>query len=94
MLNHVLITDQRVYCKTQEEVDWFMDVAEAKGLRWTDGEEPRFYNDGYPIVYTIRMFDHVDRITFSNPPLQHEIDEAIPASELRNYVISIRARRN
>lgn len=94
MLNNVLITDQRVYCKTQEEVDWFMDVAEAKGLRWTDHKPPRFYNDGYPIVYMIRMFDNVNRITFSNPPKQYEIDEAIPASELRNYAISIRAKRS
>ena len=71
-----------------------MDVAEAKGVLWCDGEEPRYYDDGYPIVY--KLSHHSDghmRMSFSNPPSQYEIDEAISASELRNYAISIRARR-
>lgn len=90
MLDNVLKNGQKIYCQTQEEVDFFMDVAEAKDLRWIDGEKPRHYDDGFPIIYII---DGRSRLEFDNEISARKINEAIPASELRNYAISIRAKR-
>ena len=87
MLDNVLKDGQLIHCQTQEEIDNFIDVAEAKGLRWVGNAEMRDFHDTPPIVYEIRHRKVAVEVDFTP-------DNAIPASELRNYAISIRAKRS
>ena len=95
MLDNILKCGQKIYCKTQEEVDYFMDVAEAKGLLWVNGNTiRRHYTNEYPIIYIINGECGAECVSCSYPPSKLYICKAIPASELRNYVISIRNKRS
>ena len=92
-LDNVLKDGQKIYCKTKEEVEYFMDIAEAKCLLWSDGREPRYYYDGFPIIYSIDCTNNNKKILFDIVIDQQKINESIPAIYLRNYAISVRLKR-
>lgn len=94
ILDNVLKDGEKIYCQTREEVEYFMDIAEAKSLLWCDGREPRYYNDGFPIIYEIQQRNNNKKIVFSSVIRQSDIDKAIPAINLRNHAISIRNKRS
>lgn len=95
ILNNILKDGQKIYCKTQEEVEYFMDVVDAKGLRLVNGDGIREYFDGFPIMYELDG-DRAspNKVSFSLQPSASDIKKAIQASELRNYAISIRNKRS
>lgn len=95
ILDNVLKDGQKIYCKTKEEVDCFMDIAEAKGLRWENGDEIKQHFDGYPIIYEIdETMTFPNKVYFNLRPSAKEIRDSITAINLLNYAISIRNKRS
>lgn len=82
-----------VYCKTQEEVDEFMDIAEYIGIKWRgyDIKAPRDsqYAKKYPIVF----INADNNLVCAYPADDSYIRPSIPISVFRNYVIAVRNRR-
>lgn len=96
ILDKILKNGQKIYCKTQAEVEYFKDVAYAKGLRWVNGDDIREHFDGCPIMYELDEDRALspNKVSFSLHPSARDIKNAIQASELRNYAISIRNKRS
>ena len=82
-----------VWCKTQQEVDDFMDIAEYEGVEWGGSLYATLRSHTEALHPNVEYHIFPDNKLYYDPGIRQRKHATILGSELHNYAISVRLKR-
>lgn len=82
-----------VWCKTQQEVDDFMDIAEYEGIFWNGGNYPHLKDHVDGSKPNVEYHIYQNNSLCYDPFVSRRKNATVLGSDLHNYAISVRLKR-